>query len=674
MPAVSRQQEKAMYAAAEGKSRLGIPVSVGKEFTAQDGAPIAAGIVFVAPDGDVLLVRRSDTEENYAGHWALPGGKADAGETAVDCAMRESREEIGFDGEPKGLKVLDRVMTPNGMDFMTYAMPTAKFMPKLNGEHSRFAWVGLDALPKPLHPSVARVLGENLGVTQDMQPADWEALREGFLKWTLEEEAESEHAGAMDEKMALDRAPDNRYYDADGHLHIRKTPISKANVCPYIGREIPDFEALGLDPDKVYQLYRDPKELAKGAETSNNKPLLSDHIPITLEEPNREKWAGSLGTDAVFEAPYLYNSIAIWDKRSIKGVEDESKRELSAGYRYRADMTPGEIGGIRFDGVMRDIIFNHVSLVYEGRAGADVMAADAALKPKEPNIMKTALTSRKALLLAGAALGAVRPKLAQDAKLDLSPAFAGVTAKNLKAKKPEIAKGLKVALDGKLKTGLALDATVEEVVKLIDACEGDEPAGVDEVPETAASSAVPVKTGGAEDEEDDPKRKFLKEKLSAEDMKAFDEMNEEAEDEEPEETEEEKKARMAKEAKDKKAKDAQPKGMDKGAMDAALAEQRKQILAEQRELREAEAAVRKDPRIGALHIAADTAADVYGAALKHIGVDTTGIPASAFRRMFEAMPAAEPRRHREDDMIAMDGAATKSFSDRFPGADRILNA
>ncbi len=34
MPAVSEAQRKAMYAAAEGKSTLGIPKSVGKEFVA----------------------------------------------------------------------------------------------------------------------------------------------------------------------------------------------------------------------------------------------------------------------------------------------------------------------------------------------------------------------------------------------------------------------------------------------------------------------------------------------------------------------------------------------------------------------------------------------------------------------------------------------------------------
>jgi len=36
MPSVSRAQQKAMHAAARGKSTLGIPKKVGKEFSAAD--------------------------------------------------------------------------------------------------------------------------------------------------------------------------------------------------------------------------------------------------------------------------------------------------------------------------------------------------------------------------------------------------------------------------------------------------------------------------------------------------------------------------------------------------------------------------------------------------------------------------------------------------------------
>ena len=59
-----------------------------------------------------------------------------------------------------------------------------------------------------------------------------------------------------------------RRYDKEGRLHIELTPISKANICPYFGREIPSGDKLGLDPDHIYQMLRAPEELIKGASSS----------------------------------------------------------------------------------------------------------------------------------------------------------------------------------------------------------------------------------------------------------------------------------------------------------------------------------------------------------------------------------------------------------------------
>lgn len=55
--------------------------------------PIIAG-----PDGaTVLLTRRSDTLASHTGQIAFPGGRLDPGETAVEAALREAREEVALD-------------------------------------------------------------------------------------------------------------------------------------------------------------------------------------------------------------------------------------------------------------------------------------------------------------------------------------------------------------------------------------------------------------------------------------------------------------------------------------------------------------------------------------------------------------------------------------------------
>lgn len=204
-------------------------------------------------------------------------------------------------------------------------------------------------------------------------------------------------------KFAFDRAS-VRTYDADGMMHVSLTPISKANVCVYYGKEIPDADKLGLDPDRAYRLLRDPEELRKAAPTFNNKPVLNQHLPFTVDDPPKDAVVGSTGTDAKFEHPYLYNSMGIHDLDSIMGVKTERQKEISSSYRYRLDLTPGEYEGEAYDGVMRDIVCNHVAIVPSGRAGPDVFVYDS--KPTG-NILMTLKEKLMAVIM---------PHLANDEK------------------------------------------------------------------------------------------------------------------------------------------------------------------------------------------------------------------------------------------------------------------
>ncbi|HQS69790.1 MAG TPA: DUF2213 domain-containing protein [Novosphingobium sp.] len=222
--------------------------------------------------------------------------------------------------------------------------------------------------------------------------------------------------------LAMDRATVRRR-DVNGYMHVETSNISKANVCPYYGSEIPEWQMLGLEADKLYQLYRCPDELARGAETFNNVPLLSQHVPVIPEDGLPEDLIiGSTGTDAMFDGTYLRNSLVVWSALYQEAIEDGRQRELSCGYRYRADMTAGQSPeGLRYDGVMRDIMGNHVALVIEGRAGPDVVVGDDVMK----------LKSRTALMISGALQSHIRPLLAADAKVDLAPVLIACDAASL---------------------------------------------------------------------------------------------------------------------------------------------------------------------------------------------------------------------------------------------------
>lgn len=60
--------------------------------------PRLAALAVVIRDGQVLLVRRRNAPD--AGLWGFPGGHVDLGETALDAAARELREETGVIARP----------------------------------------------------------------------------------------------------------------------------------------------------------------------------------------------------------------------------------------------------------------------------------------------------------------------------------------------------------------------------------------------------------------------------------------------------------------------------------------------------------------------------------------------------------------------------------------------
>lgn len=411
--------------------------------------------------------------------------------------------------------------------------------------------------------------------------------------------------------LAMDFKTTNRMYCADGRLHVASSNISKGNVCPYMGREIPDWRNLGLDPDRIYNLFRDPVELAAAAPSFNNLPILSEHVPVTVDDHRPDLVVGSTGTDATMNGTYLENSLVLWERQAITGVEKDEKRQLSSAYRYRADMTPGEFEGVAYDGRMCDIIGNHVALVFEGRAGSDVIVGD-----EKPMTMK----SRRALLVAGSLSGVIRPLLAQDAKFNFDTALDGVDASTLA--KPGAPLKLAEKIGGLVQPFLAQDAKLDIPVLLtaIETASSLAMDGDDLLPAQDADEDDDKKSKVAEDEDDDK------------------DVAEDGDDD------------------------------DKPAMDAAAVSSivRKAVLAE----RQAGVAVRTAERevapfVGELP-AMDSAAAVYRAGLKALDVDFAGVPDSGLGGLFRSVAKAR----NAAPTVALDsrGAASArtDFNTRFP--------
>ena len=408
--------------------------------------------------------------------------------------------------------------------------------------------------------------------------------------------------GSAADAMAFDRS--SRSVDADGRLHVAVTNISKATVSPYYGREIPNAAALGLSLDRIYYLLRDPQELKAGASTFNNVPLLSQHVPVSADDPQKDLVVGSTGTDAAFDAPYLTNSMVVWDAVAIAGIESREQCELSCAYRYIPDMTPGVYEGQAYDGVMRNIIANHVALVEVGRAGPDVVVSDfnPFLSPEQS--MKKA--SRKTVAVRAALKAYLRPMLAQDAQLDINALVGAVKAATIAKDAQTIAKS--VILKAKFADGMvASDADVEKVVK------------------TAAEDE--------DDDEDDEEEKARKAKQAMDD-----------EAEEKRKKDEEEAGRKSNEERDKKAMD--------GAIAKAKAEAESAAIKRMQAIAQAEKDVL--PIVGEI-AAMDSAEAIYKLALDQAGVDTTDVHPSAYRALVKMHTAsAKPA-------MAHDAAASTGF-------------
>lgn len=438
-------------------------------------------------------------------------------------------------------------------------------------------------------------------------------------------------------RLALDKSL--RHYDADGRLHVERTNISKAMVSPYLGSEIPECETLGLDPQKIYMLLRDPEELAKGAATFNNLQLLKIHKPVDVNDSAQNLTVGSIGSDVEFRAPYLQSSLCIWDASAIAGVESEAQAELSSAYRYRADMTPGTFEGAPYDGVMRDIVGNHVALVEVGRAGSDVVVADSNPFIKKEHAMPTAKGTRlssKAIAVAGALRAYLTPKLAQDQAVgSLRELVKDVKSATFEKQKPVIVQRITAAVKGKL----AQDADLADLDKVLDALCGTEDANM--VGDDLDLAAM----DGEEDEddmEDDPDNPGQKRKK----VKAMDE---------PPPTE------------------GTPKPPTKAAMDAAIGKARTEAIAEATKAVEALHVAREEVQAIVGKVALDSADAVYKFALDHLKIDTTGVHPSAYRSMVKLASQTRPSAS-VGTLIAQDAAVKKNVTTAFPHVGRFKHA
>src|ERR1035437_4581093 len=118
-----------------------------------------------------------------------------------------------------------------------------------------------------------------------------------------------------------------RLVDLNGYITIKKNPISKVGVFPYLGKNID----ASLDPNKIYFVYRPAEELSKPEtlESFKNIPIIEDHTMLgTGQTPAERKGIdGSTGGEVILEGDVLYADLHIYSD-TLKRKIDADKKDI----------------------------------------------------------------------------------------------------------------------------------------------------------------------------------------------------------------------------------------------------------------------------------------------------------------------------------------------------------
>lgn len=195
--------------------------------------------------------------------------------------------------------------------------------------------------------------------------------------------ADIAHTMANDSQRTID---DNEF------TRVANCIITSAGVFEYLGREIPNYQSLGLNADQIYKLYRPADEIDKAKDTFKDMPLLDTHLVVYADDIPKSNVIGTLSSDVKFDGKDLTCSIVLWDKEAVKQIEARGKKGLSAGYRYTPVMKSGVYEGQSYDIIMTELSANHVAHVENPRNPSSIINDEKNfLGEKQVNKKKIAL-------------------------------------------------------------------------------------------------------------------------------------------------------------------------------------------------------------------------------------------------------------------------------------------
>lgn len=164
-------------------------------------------------------------------------------------------------------------------------------------------------------------------------------------------------------------APNVLHKTPEGYL-TGKICVTGAGVFRYLG-----------DDHKFVGRLRDRDQVKAATASINCKPVTLQHPnqPVNLDNVG-DLQVGMSANDAEFDGLNNYVTVTVTDKKAVEAIEKGEVKAISMGYRCSIVDNDGVWQGTHHDQEQKDIVYNHIALVKNGRAGDQVkfMVGDSA--------------------------------------------------------------------------------------------------------------------------------------------------------------------------------------------------------------------------------------------------------------------------------------------------------
>ena len=162
------------------------------------------------------------------------------------------------------------------------------------------------------------------------------------------------------------------------------------------------FRYLGDDGKTFVRVYRPESEVGdlESVLSANSKPITLQHPNDNVTVENIKKYqVGFTGTDAHFDGIDLWITVTITDQKAIESIENGEVEAVSCGYDVKSveeNTDPrNNWRGTEYTYIQHGIRYNHVALVYAGRAGESVQIGVGDSIDEIFNINKSGTTPAK---------------------------------------------------------------------------------------------------------------------------------------------------------------------------------------------------------------------------------------------------------------------------------------